>query len=182
MRRPSLALALLICLAALVVSASALAAAPSFNTILGRPTADSVTANIIPDRRGEAYLEYGLASGQYTTGQTSIFSCVSGEPVEVVMNGLTSDTKYYYRLQFKLTGSEEWAAGAEHSFRTQRAPGDAFTFTIVADSHLGQYGGQTDFQKSMYQQTLLNVKTKTPTSTSTSATLPPWTRARWARA
>ena len=33
---------------------------------------------------------------------------------------------------------------------------------IVADSHLGQYGGQTDFQKSMYQQTLLNVKDEDP--------------------
>ena len=155
-------LALLICLAALVVGANAQAATPAFNTLLGRPTADSVTANIIPDAAGEAYLEYGPSSGLYTTGQTSHFSCVSGEPAEVVVNGLSSDTRYYYRLQFKPTGSEEWAAGAEHSFRTQRAAGQAFTFTIVADSHLGQYGGQTDFQKSMYQQTLLNVKGEDP--------------------
>ena len=164
LRRPALvlALALLICLAALAVSASADTATPAFNTVLGRPTDASVTANIIPDAAGEAYLEYGPSSGQYTTGQTSHFSCVSGQPAEVVMNGLSGDTRYYYRLQFKATGSNDWAAGAEHAFRTQRAPGDTFTFTIVADSHLGQYGGQTDFQKSMYQQTLLNVKNEDP--------------------
>jgi hypothetical protein len=108
----ALVLALLLCLAALAVCASADTATPSFNTVLGRPTDNSVTANVIPDAHGEAYLEYGPSSGQYTTGQTSHFSCVSGQPAEVVMNGLSGDTRYYYRLQFKASGSDDWAAGA----------------------------------------------------------------------
>jgi phosphodiesterase/alkaline phosphatase D-like protein len=87
---------------------------------------------------------------------------VSGEPAEAVMDGLVSNTKYYYRVQFKPTASVDWEAGAEHSFRTQRAAGEAFTFSIISDSHAGQYGGQTDFQKAMYQQTLLNVKDEDP--------------------
>ena len=159
---PLLMAAWLVCLLALTFSASARAATPAFNTILGRPTDHSITANIIPDQNGEAYLEYGTGPGLYLTSQTSHFTCVNGEPVEVVMNGLLGDTKYYYRVQFKEASSSDWAAGAEHSFRTQRAPGDGFDFTIVADSHLGQYGGQTDFQKSMYQQTLLNCKAEDP--------------------
>jgi hypothetical protein len=163
-RRPALVLvlALLVCLVALALSASAQAAEPSFNTVLGRPTDTSVTASIIPDQNGDAYLEYGTLPGMYSTGRTSDFPCVSGEPAEVVMDGLAGDTRYYYRLQFKPAGSGEWEAGAEHSFRTQRAAGEAFTFSIISDSHLGQYGGQTDFQKSMYQQTLLNIKDEDP--------------------
>jgi Calcineurin-like phosphoesterase len=129
---------------------------PSFNILLGRPTDQSVTANIIPDQNGEAYIEYGLISGDYSAGQIDDFSCVAGEPAEVVLDGLSTDTEYFYRVQFKPTGSDVWSAGAEHSFRTQRLPGEAFTFTIVADSHLGQYGGQTADQLALYRQTLLN--------------------------
>ena len=65
-------------------------------------------------------------------------------------------------MQFKNNGSSAWIAGAEHSFITQRPAGDAFTFTIISDSHLGQYGGQTADELALYQQTLENVKADNP--------------------
>jgi hypothetical protein len=135
---------------------------PSFNIVLGRPTDDSVTANIIPSENGQAYVEYGLASGDYSGGQTATFACVKDEPVEVILDDLSGDTQYFYRLQFQPTGSADWLAAAEHSFRTQRSQGDTFNFTIVADSHIGQYGGQTAQQKALYQLTLDNAKGEDP--------------------
>ena len=50
----------------------------------------------------------------------------------------------------------------EHHFRTQRAPGSTFTFTIVSDSHLGQYGGQTTDELALYKQTLQNIEQDNP--------------------
>jgi hypothetical protein len=135
---------------------------PSFNILLGRPTDQSVTANIIPEENGDAYIEYGLISGDYSEGRTDGFSCVAGKPVEVVVGGLYPDMRYFYRLQFTPLGSDEPLAGAEHSFQTQRSPNESFTFTIVSDSHLGQYGGQTTDQKALYQQTLLNAAAADP--------------------
>ena len=121
-----------------------------------------MTANIIPAESGQAYIEYGLASGDYSAGQTAPFSCVKDEPVEPVVSGLSGDKEYFYRLEFQPAGSFDWLAAEEHSFRTQRAPGDTFTFTIIADSHLGQYGGQTADQQALYKQTLLNAQAENP--------------------
>ena len=144
------------------MAVSGTAATPDFNILLGRPTDQSITANIIPNQSGEAYIEYGTTPGSYSAGRIDNFACVADDPVEVVINGLSPDTQYYYRIQFKTNGSSTWIAGAEHSFITQRPAGDAFTFTIISDSHLGQYGGQTADEKALYEQTLENVKADNP--------------------
>ncbi len=141
--------------------AASLQAVDNFNILLGRPTNHSITANIIPDQSGQISFEYGTTSGVYGT-QTSATSCTANEPVEVVINGLTSNTRYYYRLRFRDTESNPWTMSAEYSFQTQRPAGEAFTFTIISDSHLGQYGGGTTDQKALYQRTLLNVSSDHP--------------------
>jgi hypothetical protein len=138
-----------------------LLAVTDLSILLGRPTDHSVTANVIPDQSGEISFEYGTASGVYGN-QTGATSCTADEPVEVVIGGLTSNTRYYYQLRFRATSGDPWTAGGEHSFHTQRPPGSAFTFTIISDSHLGQYGGQTANQKALYQLSLLNVEADQP--------------------
>jgi hypothetical protein len=132
-----------------------------FSILLGRPTDHSITVNVIPDQSGEISFEYGTAPGVYGY-QTTATPCTADVPVEVVIDGLTSDTPYYYRLCFRATSGDPWTAGGEHSFHTQRPPGSTFTFTIISDSHLGQYGGQTANQKALYQLTLLNVLADQP--------------------
>jgi len=141
--------------------AASLQSIENFNIYLGRPTNHSITANIIPDQSGEISFEYGTASGIYGT-PTSATPCTANEPVEVVIDGLSSNTRYYYRLLFRDTASNPWTTSAEYSFQTQRPAGEDFTFTIISDSHLGQYGGQTADQKALYQRTLLNVSADYP--------------------
>lgn len=143
------------------IDAASLQALEDFSILLGRPTNNSITANIIPNESGDVSFEYGTTSGVYTQ-QSGITPCIADEPVEVVISGLTSNTRYYYRLLFRETESSPWTTGAEYSFRTQRAEGDSFTFTIISDSHLGQYGGGTADQKALYEQTLLNVLDDNP--------------------
>jgi phosphodiesterase/alkaline phosphatase D-like protein len=144
------------------VSGTAAPLAPvSFNILLGRPTDKSVTANIIPDQDVEFYIEYGPSSGSYS-GQTDTFSATADEPIEIVIGGLSANTEYFYRVVYRQTGTTGWNEGAEYSFDTQKASGSTFTFTIIADSHLGQYGGQTADELALYEQTVLNVGADQP--------------------
>lgn len=122
--------------------------------LLGRPTDRSVTINVVAEEDLEVYFEYGTQSGVYTN-RTSVAKFLAGEPIEVVIDGLQSNTRYYYRMVYRKVGTAQWMYRSEGSFHTQRAPGSTFTFTITSDSHMGfpLNLGNPD----LYRQTLLNV-------------------------
>jgi phosphodiesterase/alkaline phosphatase D-like protein len=120
--------------------------------LLGRPTDHSVTVNVVAAQNIEAYFQYGTASGVYTS-QTSTATSPGGTPIQVVIDGLFANTRYYYRMVYREVGTTDWIYRDEHSFYTQRTPGSTFTFTIISDSHMNGGGGTV----SLYQQTLNNV-------------------------
>src|SRR5512136_319446 len=64
----------------------------SATVLLGRPTDTSIAVNVVPSSKGVVYFEYGTASGVYS-GQTSHFARVSGTPLDVLMQNLTSNTR-----------------------------------------------------------------------------------------
>ena len=134
---------------------------PGFNILLACPEDDSITMNIIPDNDVEFYVEYGITSGSYTT-QTISYNGFEDEVVEFTIDELSANTRYFYRLVYRQTGITEWSNGVEHSFITQRPPGESFVFTIQSDSHLGQYGGQTADEYALYAQTLQNQAADNP--------------------
>ncbi|MEW5870280.1 MAG: metallophosphoesterase family protein [Chloroflexota bacterium] len=121
--------------------------------ILGCPTDTSITVNIVPAVPMEIYYEYGTAPGVYTA-QTAPQSAAAGAPLETLIAGLQPDARYYYRLRYN------GAAGQEHSFVTQRAPGSTFTFAIQGDSHPERLGKQ--FNAGLYTRTLLSAATAQP--------------------
>ena len=125
--------------------------------LLGKPTNNSITVNIVPDVTIEYHYQYGTSlGGPYT--DTSNFTATGGQPHEVDISGLDPNTQYYYRMQYHIPGDgepvENWVLRDEHSFWTQRAPGSTFTFTIVSDSH-AMYNPQ-------YQQAMTNVNDDHP--------------------
>ncbi len=159
----------LLTLAALLTSlvgpltATPVQAAPLLQTVafsgqelLGRPTANSILITIVPDATIEVYYEYGTSPGAYT-GQTTTATATGGQAHKTTITGLSGNTKYYYRMQYRTPGGS-WVARTERSFWTQRAPGAGFTFTITADSHvnimLGDAGAWT--------QTMTNVAADHP--------------------
>ena len=125
----------------------------SFNILLGRPEDKSITANIIPDQNAEFYIEYGVATGNYTH-QTATYNATADEVVEFAIGNLSPNTRYYYRIVYRQTGTTDWNHAAEHTFMTQRAAGSSFTFTVTSDNHLGQYGGQTADELDLWEVTL----------------------------
>ena len=124
--------------------------------LLGKPTDTSITINIIPEADIEYYYEYGTAQGGPYTGQTTPVIATGDEPHEVEITGLSPNTQYYYRMVYDadLNVGDGYETRPEHSFHTQRAEGEEFVFTIIADSH-AQYNTQ-------YQQALLNVAADQP--------------------
>ena len=133
-------------------------AIPEYNIVLGRPTDDSVTVNAVLSVAGQVYFEYGTESGVYTN-QTGTLNTIADEPVETVIDGLSVDTAYFYRMVYSADGST-WISGEEFTFHTQRDGSEPFVFTITSDSHLGQdFSGN---EPARYLQTTLNVADDNP--------------------
>ena len=125
--------------------------------LLGKPTNNSITINVVPAASIQYYYKYGTTSGDLTQ-QTSPVDATGGQPSEVTITGLTADTKYYYQMIYDGDGSVtdgDFETRTEHSFWTQRAPGSTFKFTIISDSHANYSNAQT-------QQAAANIITDQP--------------------
>jgi len=103
------------------------------------------------DQNAEFYLEYGIQPGVYVN-TTSVVSCGVNTPIEVDLSNLTSNTQYFYRMQYRFTGALTYTPTPEYTFHTQRSAGSNYTFTIEADEHLYDKKGV----RNMYNITLSN--------------------------
>ena len=128
-----------------VVSAQA-----DLSTVLGRPTANTITVSVLSAMAREGYVEYE-STGVFDqrTAQT-VFP--AGTPVELTLQNLKADTAYAYRLCTRKVGDAAFTPGDAHAFHTQRAPGSAFTFCIQGDSHPER---PQQHDPALYAQTLL---------------------------
>jgi hypothetical protein len=105
--------------------------------LLGKPTDTSITINIVPDAAIEYYYEYGTSPGTYTH-ETPPLTAPAGEAHEVVISGLSPNTRYYYHMIYDGdldVNDGNYIVRDEHTFHTQRARGEGFVFTITSDSH-----------------------------------------------
>lgn len=98
--------------------------AHSFDVILGRPTANSITVSMLSSTPQNITIAYGTDSGNYSS-QTFPVTTTANVPAVIQLSDLQPDTQYYYSID-----------GIERTFHTARAPGSTFTFTLQADSHL----------------------------------------------
>ena len=117
-----------------------------YSIILGRPTDKSITASVLLDQNSDYYLEYGTSAGVYGT-KSAIYSGVATVPEEIEIPNLTANTRYYYRLGYKLKSAITYTNSPEYSFITQRSPGSSFTFTVEADEHLYDKKGVDNLYK-----------------------------------
>lgn len=123
----------------------------SGNVVLGAPTQNSVKANLYsPDQSGTVSISYGLQSGVYPQ-KTASANLTAGQPLELNLDQLQADARYYYRVNFQATGSVSFGPAAEASFHTARATGSEFVFTIQGDSHPER---PNEFNASLYQRGL----------------------------
>ncbi len=124
--------------------------------LLGRPTANSITINACSNKSLNVYYEYGPDSINYTN-QTGIITTQDSIPFNIKITNLASNTKYFYRMRYRLAGSGSFLYRYSHSFRTKRASGTSFCFAIEADPHL-----DTNSNTAVYALTLQNIASKNP--------------------
>ena len=130
------------------------------NIVLGRPTDRSITVNVLfTAGHDSAYLEYGDKSGALDKQTPLRQSIKANVPYQEVIGGLEPNRRYYYRVRYRKAAQDSLGAGAEHSFQTQRPRGSAFTFTVVADSHLFT---QKHCLPERYALTLANARADNP--------------------
>lgn len=113
------------------------------DVLVGRPTDQSAAISVMSFSDAEVYVEYGTASGQYES-KTNTASLGVDELEVYEIDGLDRGTEYFYRVRFKADAVDQFLAGREYSFHTQRPAGSTFSFAVQADPHLG---ARTRFEK-----------------------------------
>ena len=124
--------------------------------LLGRPTDNSISINICADRDVELFVEYGTQHAAYEK-QSPPQSLRGGVPTTVSIASLSPNTRYYYRIRYRMPGSPDFLARDEHSFHTARNPGSSFAFAIEADPHL-----DASTNPELYRRTLTNISGASP--------------------
>jgi len=103
---------------------------------LGVVSDSSATINLYSLIDTDLYVQYGTTPG-ILIDQTQPLSDLRGEtPIEISLDGLKADTRYYYRLVFRQAGEGKFETGEIRTFHTQRSKGSSFSFAIIADEHL----------------------------------------------
>ena len=123
----------------------------NYSVILGRPTDTSITVSTMFNQNVDLIIEYGVQSGGYSNSSSG-YTNQANIPDEIDLHNLIPNTKYYYRLKYRQTGTTNYNYSPDYSFQTQRPPGSSFSFTIEADEHLYDIKGV----KSLYRISLNN--------------------------
>ena len=124
--------------------------AHSFDVILVRPTASSITISVLCYHDTEGRIAYGTQPDKLTE-QAVVHAFKAAVPMEIVLTALQPDAQYFYEIRFDQTKS------SLATFHTARPPGSTFTFTIQADSHL-----DSGTSAEVYLQSLTNAVTAKP--------------------
>jgi len=136
--------------------------------MLGRITDTSVVVNLMNLLQIDVYAEYGTQSGSYELSTAPLLNQPPASPIELTISGLAANTRYYYRIRYRRSGSETYLSGPEGDFHTYRPRGNSFVFVVEADVHpeLVSAGGSGSIDPSrdwqLYEVTLQNMANDDP--------------------
>jgi hypothetical protein len=106
---------------------------------MGNVSSTSAQMQVMTPYTVDAYVEYGTTTAYGTHNDQDDQTGV----IRFTLSPLAANTLYYYRIQYRTHGNGAYTAGETGSFRTAKAAGTGFEFTVIADSHLrgGWYAG-----------------------------------------
>ncbi|MFH2002421.1 MAG: metallophosphoesterase [Planctomycetota bacterium] len=132
--------------------------------MLGRVTDCSATVNLFPQIDMDLFIEYGTHPGEYGMSTLLYPNRPANQYVDIVMGGLIPNQRYYYRLNYRKSGSAAYLKGSERTFHTQRSKNTSFVFSMTADEHLQTMSQLPEDEegKALYRQTLQNVEAGAP--------------------
>jgi hypothetical protein len=129
------------------------------NIVLGNPTDKSVNLNIIAEKGMAVFVEYGTNKLNQEVRTDPVLAQVRG-PIELKIDNLRKNTKYYYRVNLKSSDGKESVTSSVYSFNTQRTSGSEFSFGVQGDSHPERAGKM--FNPELYKITMRNVVSGEP--------------------
>ena len=103
--------------------------------LLCRPTPTSVEVNVIPHTTTLMIVDYGTSPGMLGSHSASV-AADSATPAQILLAGLTPDTRYYYRLRFRPPASVTWQQGPVHNFLTLPLAGQDARLCVTSDIHV----------------------------------------------
>ena len=103
--------------------------------LLGRPTNESITLNLLASQDARVYCEYGINKENLIQKSISL-SLEANKPGVLQIMGLKPNSKYYYRVSYKNISDTDFNSGPIYHFQTQRKKGESFRFVVEADPHL----------------------------------------------
>ena len=119
--------------------------------LLGRPTNNSITIQAFFDVDVEVAIQYGTVSGNYPN-QTPWTTVLINNPAEVVLTVLSSNTKYYYRMLYRLPNATNFTTRPEYTFQTQRSVGSTYKYVVQADPHMDEQSNIPLYQLCLQNQ------------------------------
>jgi len=128
----------------------------ALDVTLARPTDHSVTVVVTSHEDIELSVDYGTIPGEYSHSAPRE-QRRPGDTTMVLLSPLEANTRYFYRVTYRLAGTPWTERSREYTFHTQRPPGEPFCFTVQADSHLD---GPTD--ANLYLETLRHAASAKP--------------------
>jgi Calcineurin-like phosphoesterase len=124
--------------------------------LLGAISEQSVELSVISGSdAARYYVQYGTQSARYAQ-QTPVIPSYPHQPANVTLTQLQPNSTYFYQV-VQTDGAGVKHLSSEQSFHTARPTGQAFTFTLQADSHLDE---NSDINQ--YALTLANVAQDRP--------------------
>lgn len=102
--------------------------------LLCRPKPTSVHVNVIPHADTDAFVEWGT-DGVTFPNMTSTVFVPGGVDYEFSMGSLTSDSRYYYRLNVAKAGTGSFEAGPVRNFVTLPVSGEQARICVTTDIH-----------------------------------------------
>ena len=131
---------------------------------LGRITDTSATLSLHSLIATDIQVVYGTSPDVFTDTSQVYFNQPAREALEIDLEDLLPDTRYYYRVRSRKAGRGVFVSQMEADFHTQRAVGEPFVFCVQADEHLSRmYVLPTDTARmDLYKQTILNMSADNP--------------------
>ncbi|MFO0642106.1 MAG: metallophosphoesterase [Polyangiaceae bacterium] len=136
-----------------------------YNTLVGRPTDRSAAVSVLAKAGDSAYVEVASAVDATRTSLVAPRTLAprtstSGEPIVLEIDGLSPDTRYYYRVVYTAAGGTP-TQDALHTFHTRREKGKTFHFGVQGDTHPERFNDKM-FHPELFRRTMEAVRDRQP--------------------
>lgn len=130
--------------------------------LLCRPRPTSVEVNVIPHVAAEGRVEWGTDGITFPSSTAN--TVIPGQTAhQFLIDGLSPDTRYYYRLQVRPAGSGAYQPGPVRSFVSLPVAGQQARICVTSDIHVtNQLSLGLDTQMALLEETLTTMPAYLP--------------------